>query len=146
MDDRVSRLTTARDCDKFALAIDEDQPKLAQQARQRALDLCTAVESKKYGAATDVEREIIKAICAYERVLFKKHGKGVRASYTWRSVKNNGIKGAAEKAVNRNDTLYGYQALAEIGMQNITFEAIVIKYPAEFTADALRHSEDRLNG
>ena len=38
----------------------------------------------------------------------------------------------------------GYTALAEIGMRDFAFEAVVIRHPDSFSADAVARSRERL--
>ena len=73
--------------------------------------------------------EALQAIYAYEETLFVKHGRKTSASRTWQMVKNHGIIGAVERAVNRKDETIGFTALIDMGMLDFAFEAIVVRYP-----------------
>jgi hypothetical protein len=59
-------------------------------------------------------------------------------------VKSHGILGAVERAVNRRDETLGFKALAEMGMLDLAFEAIVIRYPKLFSQEAIKRSKGRL--
>lgn len=81
---------------------------------------------------------------AYERVLSLKRGKKVRASRTWQMIERHGIIGAVERAVNRPAETTGYTALVEMGMQDLAFEAVVIRHPKLFSDAAVARSQERL--
>ena len=140
MDERVARLETPEECEQFAINVEKRLPELAQAARRRAVELRAA----KHGAVSDVEREALQAVYAYERVLSAKRGKTTHASRTWQMIKRHGITGTVERAVNRPDVTSGYTALVEMGMPDFAFEAVVCRHPNEFSADALARSEERM--
>ncbi len=140
MDERVARLKTPQECEQFAKNVASRLPDLAQAARRRAVEL----RAVSHGATTDAEREALEAVYAYERVLEKKHGKTVRASRTWQMIKRHGVIKAVEKAVDRPAETAGYSALAEIGMSDLAFEAVVCRHPDVFSAEAVARSKERL--
>ena len=141
MDERVARLNTPKACEKFAKnALRLNRPDLADEARRRAIEL----RAIGYGAVSDAERECLQAVYAYEEVLSKKNGKHTRASRTWQMINRHGILTAAERAVNREAETVGYTALAEMGLQEFTFEAVVIRYPHLFSEQAVLRSKERM--
>jgi len=142
MDERVTRLKTPEECEQFALNVQSQHPDLAQSARRRAVELLAAA----HGAATVAEEEALAAVYAYERVLSVKRGKNVRATRTWRMIERHGIIGAVERAVNRKADPSGYTALAEMGMQDLAFEAVVLRHPGVFSPEAVARSAERLQG
>ena len=142
MDERVARLETPEDCEQFALNVQARFPDLARAARRRAVELRAAA----HGATTAAEREALEAVYAYERVLSEKRGKKVRASRTWQMIERRGIIEAVERAVNRNADTAGYKALAEMGMQDLAFEAVVLRHPDVFSPAAVTRSAERLRG
>ena len=142
MDERVARCETPEECEQFALNVQDRLPELAQAARRRAVELKAAL----YGAATAAEQEAIQAVYAYERVLSSKRGKTVRASRTWQMIKRLGIIAAVEKVVSRKDESSGYTTLVEMGMSDFAFEAVVCRHPSAFSAEALKRSQERLEG
>ena len=91
--------------EQYALNVEGHAPEKAQEARRRAVKL----RATRDGAKSDVERECLEAIYAYEWTLFKKHGKRQRASYTWRMVDERGIIPAVEHAVTRPKETAGYR-------------------------------------
>ena len=140
MDERVARLKSPQECEQFILNVKARLPKLADEARRRAVEL----RATAYGAESTVEKEALCAIYAYEETLSSKHGKNIRASRTWQMIKRHGIIGAVERAVNRSDATAGYDALVEIGLQDFAFEAVVLRHPTVFSAAVLKRSADRL--
>ena len=140
MDERVARLKTPEECEQFALNVENRLPDLARAARRRAVELRAAA----HGAAEAVEQEALQAVYAYERVMSQKRGKKFRASRTWQMIDRDGIIEAIEKAVNRNSDAAGYVALAEMGMLDLAFEAVVVRHPEVFTEAAVRRSAERL--
>jgi len=98
MDDRVAKLQTLEDCEKFSKNAERlSHDDLVDDARRRAVELRAA----KHGATSEAEKECLKAIYAYEEVLARKNGKRTRATRTWQMIDRHGILGAAERAVNR---------------------------------------------
>ena len=140
MDERVARLKTPEDCEQFALNVQARLPDLARDARRRAVELRAA----SHGATVAVEREALAAVYAYERVLCEKRGKKVRASRTWQMIERHGIIGAVERAVNRDSDATGYIALAEMGMQDLAFESVVVRHQEVFSQAAVSRSHERL--
>jgi hypothetical protein len=61
-DPRITRLKTPEDCEQFAKNVEAEHPELAKLARRRAVEL----RALKYGATTDVEREALQCIYAFE--------------------------------------------------------------------------------
>ena len=140
MDDRLSRLTTPEECEQVATNVASRDPELALAARRRAVEL----SAKAYGATSEVEQEALQAVYAYEKTLLNKHGKRVRASRTWKMIKDKGIIPAVEKTVIRKEETTGYQALVDMGMQDFAFEAVVCRHPDVFSPEALKCSQERL--
>jgi hypothetical protein len=141
MDDRVKQLKRPEDCDNFICNVKTKHPELARQARRRKVELLASA----YGAKTAAEIEALQAIYAYEEVvLFARHGRTTHASRTWPMVKNHGIIGAVEKAVNRKDDPSGFTALLEMDMLDLSFEALVVRYAELFSQEAVARSKQRL--
>jgi len=141
MDERVLKLKTPRECEIFAKnAMMQDRPDLAQEARQRAVQL----KAESYGATNEVERECLEAVYAYEEVLSSKNGKKTKASRTWQMIKKHGILQSVERAVNRSQETAGYTALLEMGLEDYAFEAVVVKYPEFFSEEAIARCAERI--
>src|SRR3954465_11925805 len=126
--------------EQYAINVEGHPPQKAQEARRQAVKLRAELD----GAETDVERECLEAIYAYEWTLYKKHGKRQRASYTWRDVDSMGIIGAVEKTVTKKKETAGYRALMAEGMLDMAFEAVVLRHQELFTAEAVQMSQLRM--
>lgn len=141
MDERIAKLKTPDACERFAKnAIRLGRADLADEARKRAVELRAA----EYGASTQAEKECLQAIYAYEEILTKKNGRRTRASRTWQMINRHGILASAERAVNRKTETAGYKALAEMGLQEFAFEAVILRHRELFSDEAILKSEDRM--
>jgi hypothetical protein len=141
MDERVAKLQSPEDCERFARnATRLGRKDLADDARRRAVEL----RAEKYGASSEAEKECLQAVYAYEEVLSNKNGRRTRASRTWQMIKRHGILATAERAVNRETETVGYRALAEMGLQQYAFEAVILRYPNLFSGAAVQRSKERM--
>lgn len=141
-DDVIAKLKTPEECEQFAINVEQrDKPELALAARRRAVELRAAA----HNASTVAEREALEAVYAYERVLFSKRGRKIRASRTWQMIERRGIIPAIEQVVTRSSESTGYTALVQMGMQDKSFEAVVLRHPEVFSAEAVRRSKERLD-
>jgi hypothetical protein len=136
MDKLIETLKDADDCARLADVFSE----LANKARLRSVEL----RAQKHGYKTSVESELAKAIYAYEDILTLNNKRKTHATRTWQMVKRYGIIKAAEKAVNRPVEPKGYRVLVERGLKDLTFEAVITKYPKEFRHDIVNLSKTRL--
>jgi hypothetical protein len=59
-------------------------------------------------------------------------------------VDKYGIIGAVERIVTRPDDATGYRVLVEMGMEDMAFEAIVLRHPDVFSSQAVEHSRLRM--
>jgi hypothetical protein len=142
LDPRIARLKTPESCEQFARNVEvRGKPELALAARRRAIEL----RAQAHNAKSDAEREALEAIYAYERTLFVKHKKNVRATRTWRMVERLGIVQAVERVVSRGAESTGYRALTEMGMRDKSFEAVVLRHPTVFGPEAVRRAQKRLS-
>ena len=141
MDPRVKALKNVEDCNKLsANAKRLGRHELADEARIRAVE----IRAELHGAKTAAEKECLQAVYAYEEVLSDKRGKRIRASRTWQMIDRHGIIKAAERAVNRDAETMGYSALAEMGMQEFAFEAVILRHPEVFSPEAVARSKMRM--
>jgi len=142
MDELIAKLKTPEECIVFEKNVTErGRPDLALAARKRAVEL----RALQHGAATDVERECLEAVFAYEQVLSAKNGKKTRASRTWPMIERYGIIEAVERAVNRKDETMGYTALLEMGLESYAFEAVILRHPNSFSPSVVQRSQERVN-
>jgi hypothetical protein len=142
MDELIAKLKTPEECIVFEKNVTvRGRLDLALAARKRAVEL----RALQYGAATDVERECLEAVFAYEQVLSAKNGKKTRASRTWPMIERYGIIEAVERAVNRKDETMGYTALLEMGLESYAFEAVILRHPNSFSPSVVQRSQERVN-
>lgn len=136
MDEIISKLKTPEECIQFA----KKCTALAREARRRAIELCALT----HGNSSVVETELLKALYAYEEVLSEKNKRRTRASRTWQMINRYGIVGAAERAVNRKIEAMGYKVLVKMGMQDLTFEAVITQFPETFDQNIVKLCQERL--
>ena len=60
-------------------------------------------------------------------------------------IKRYGIIGGAERAVNRKSDPKGYTLLVQMGLQDLTFEAVIVRYPKEFRPEVVKLAAARLD-
>jgi hypothetical protein len=141
MDERIQKLKTPEDCAKFAKnATRLGHPELALEAQRRSIEL----KAEKHNAQTNAEKEALQAVYAYELLLTEKNGRTTRANRTWQTIKKNGIIEAVNRIVTKNTVSMGYTLLKEKNMDDLLFEAVVLRYPEVFSQEAVRISKDRL--
>lgn len=141
MDPRVARLQTIADCESFATnAQIRGAPELAEQARKRAL----YIRADAYGAVTEVERECLLAVYAYEEILSSKKGRRQPAARTWQMIQRHGIIPAVERVVTKREISMGFTALSEMRLMDFAFEAVVLRHPDYFSENAISISRNRL--
>ncbi len=140
MEEIVSKLKTPEQCYQLAKNVIQRNPALAREARRRAVEL----RAISLGSTKEVEVELLKALYAYEEVLTEKNKKTTRASRTWQMIKKYGIIGAAEKAVDRPIDPLGYTVLAQMGMQDLTFESVIARHPDSFNEEVVVRAKERL--
>lgn len=141
MDYRVERLRTPAECESFAKnAVARHHPELALQAHRKAIDL--QVSTHESGSA--VEAEGLAAVYAYEALLTRRNGKKTRAAGTWQAIKRYGIIEAIQRALNRPPDEPGAVTLRDLGLEDLAFEALVMRHEASFSAAAIQVSRARL--
>lgn len=137
----IADLKTPEACESFARNAERQGRKdLVVLAHRRAVELRAA----GHLAVTNAEKEALRAVYAYEEALARKNGTRHRANRTWQMIKRHGIISAVERAVNRSEETQGYKALAEIGMQDYSFEAVVLRYPDLFTPETISRAKERV--
>ena len=140
MEEIIKKLTTPEECIQLAKNVGDRNPDLAREARRRAVEL----RAIAFGNKNQVELELLKALYAYEEVLSEKNKRNTRASRTWQMIKRHGIIGAAERAVNRKIEPAGYKVLVEMGMHDLTFEAVIVRYPDAINQEVVSRAKARL--
>ena len=87
----------------------------------------------------DFLNEVERAITLYEQVI--RH----YASRTRAMVDRHGAVGALSRLVVSPDLQQGFKALRDLGRLDMSFEAIVVRYPHLFQQDAIDAAQWRLN-
>jgi len=142
MDYRVERLRTPAECEIFAKnANARNHPELALAAQRKAIDLKVSTHE----TSSPVEAEGLAAVYAYEALLTRRNGKKTRATGTWQAIKRYGIIEAIQRAVNRPPEGPATVTLRDLGLEDLTFEALVVRHEASFSAAAIEVSKARLS-
>jgi hypothetical protein len=136
MNDLINNLKTPEEC----MLLSKKYYELAHSAHRRAIEL----RANSHGFNSEVEMELLKVLYLYEDVLSEKNRRRTRASRTWQMIKRYGLIGAAERAVNRKIDAMGYKMLVNKGMNDLTFEAVILRFPESFSKEAVDHSRKRL--
>lgn len=96
-------------------------------------------------AKTDMERDAIPVVYAYERLRAKEKGKKTYlANRTWIELEKLGIKESVARRVSSQYGAKGFDSLAAKGMHALTFEAVVLRHPSAFDEDVLNRARLRL--
>ncbi len=140
-DYRVERCKTPAECESFARNVDKEFPDLAKAARRRAVELRAAEQ----GAKTQAELDALRAVCAFEEVRSQETGRKARANRTRQSFDRIGIVPTVEKIVARKTATEGFAALVEAGMDDFTFEAVVLRHQESFSPAAIEQATKRTN-
>ena len=135
---RLSRLKTEHD----ALAFAVNARRLGKSAlADKAVELAGELKAESEGFRTQAEREIAKALYAYEEAQKELKGRRFRATRTRKMIKDHGAIRAAERMVLNRKLSLGFN-----GQPELSFEAIIVRFPGEFAPEAVRASRARLDG
>ena len=137
MDPRIARLKTPQECERFAKNAEErNESELARAIELRALE---------HGAESDAEREGLAAVYAVEEIATQRNGRKTKAARTWQSITRFGILETVERVVSRAKVSDGYNDLVALGLDEFTFEAVVIKYPDLFKPETVERAKERID-
>lgn len=140
-DERIAALKTPDQCLVLAKnARERGRPDLALRAERRRIEL----QSAMYDARSDAEKEALQAVYAYELALSELRGRNVRANRTWQVIRKRGVIEAVERIVLKKTESQGYRILIDKGLEDMCFEAVVLRHPKVFSDDAVRASEERI--
>lgn len=139
-DEVVSKPKTPEACETLAgNAEARGNPELARKARRRAVEL----RALAHNATTDVERQALEAVYAYERAR-STGGRRFRATRMWQVIARRGVIQAVEHMVTQSTESVGYRTLAAMGFHKMSFEAVVSRHPEAFSSEAVDASRRRL--
>jgi len=141
MDHRVEILKTPAECEIFARnAAARKRPDLAVEARRKAVEM----QASTHETASPFEAEAFAAVYAYEALLARKNGKKTRATSTWQAIKRYGIIEAIQRALSRPAEDADFETLRELGLEDLAFEALVLRHATSFSDEAVQVSKTRL--
>ena len=115
---------------------------IARAARRRRVTLLAEGYSDSLSAA---ERDAIEVTFAYEEVLASIHSRATKATRTWQMFRDHGILPAVARIVTRREETKGYERLVEMGMEDMTFEQVVLRHADEFDGEVLVAARSRLD-
>ena len=115
---------------------------IARAARRRRVTLLAEGYSESLSVA---ERDAIEVTLAYEEVLASIHGKATKATRTWQMIRDHGILPAVARIVTRREQTKGYERLVEMGMEDMTFEQVVLRHPESFDSEVVAAARSRLD-
>ena len=91
-----------------------------------------------------VEHALWTAIHAIEEMKREQSGKTIRLSYLRRDIDRLGLIPAIDRLVAKPGASERYDELRELGHPELTAEAVVLKYAADFSEDAIARAQERL--
>jgi hypothetical protein len=140
MDPRIARLKTYDDCNSFAENVSVMHPELAAQAKMRGVLL----RADAQGAKSEVERDAFAVVFALEDANTIPGGRRYRATRTRNAFNKVGIIRTVEKKVSQKSPPAGFEALIQHGLDEFTFEAVVLRHPDFFSTEAVNSARLRL--
>jgi hypothetical protein len=97
------------------------------------------------GQADPLHRDFYGMLAAYEHLLSEKNARATRASRTRLKVKSKGVVQCLEDwAVSKAPT-EGYELLTAKGLSELTGESLVLKYPEQFSVEAVAAAQARVD-
>ena len=140
-DERINRLKTPQDCEIFERNVTERGfPELAARARRRAVELRVA----EHNVQNDIEKETLAALYAHEKILMSVNGKKTKASGSWLILKRRGTVAAIKSMTASEKSEMYFSKLKEHGLEDFSFEAIVVKHTTMFEPDMVDRCAARL--
>ena len=141
MDPLVQRLRTSEECQIFMQnAGNQGRLDLVKEARLRSLQL----KANHHLDISEVERECLMAVYAYEEVLAQKNGRKTRANRTWQVIERYGVVAGIERLVCKQNESSGFTVLSSLGLADYLFENVVLRNADAFSEEAMIASKARL--
>jgi hypothetical protein len=136
----LDKLETPESCEQYAKNVESRSPEQAAAARAKRIRLLAA----KHGGDEAVVQEGYQAVYAFENASSKEKNRKVRASRTWQMVAKVGMVRAIEHIVSMRGESQGFRSLAELGLLDFAFEAVVLRHPSHFSVEAQTQANARL--
>jgi hypothetical protein len=139
---RFAKLSTAAEARNLAAnARRLGQPELAEQTHLRGLDL----RAREEGYNSPAARAIAVAIYLYEQEQTRVLRRKCHANRTRKMLRKPGPLHPAERMVLNPRPSKAYRELEDIDRMDLSYEAIVVRFPDEFDAPAPKSSSSRRN-
>jgi hypothetical protein len=136
----VARLKTVDECRQFAIN-QKGNIGLTNAVARRLVEIQVSAHANE----TTVVQDVWRVVYSYESLLFSKRGKRHKANYTRRSISNHGEITAVERIVcQRAVDDNGFARLSEAGLQDKTFEALVLRHPKCFSETTIEQARTKL--
>ncbi|WP_031358502.1 hypothetical protein [Caballeronia sordidicola] len=143
MDNRIAQLKTSQDARQIAENAQRlGRPDLSAQALERAREL-RAIEE---GYTSPAQQAVAIALYAYEEEQSRLNNRAYRANRTRTMLAKHGALAAAERMVLNRHPSEGFKVLQGAGLRELSFEAIIDRFPNEFSAAAVDAARARLKG
>ncbi len=137
----IFAITTPEDCEVMARNCEaRGRSDLALLALQHSIEL----RAKTVEVETEPEADAVQSVYAFEETQYVKLGKRIRASKTWKMIKDHGVMGAVERIVNQTQETDDYQGLVDLGLEGFAFECVVDKYPDLFEQATVKTARARI--
>jgi hypothetical protein len=91
-----------------------------------------------------LHRDFYEMLAAYEHLLSERNARATRATPTRLKAKNKGIVHLLEEWAMSKTPTEGYELLVAKGMPELTGEHLVLKYPEQFSAEAIAAAKARV--
>ncbi|WP_288411278.1 hypothetical protein [uncultured Herbaspirillum sp.] len=143
MDQRISRLKSSQDARQLA----ENARRLGRtEVSTQALERARELQAIEEGYTSPAQIAIAMALYAYEeeQSRLKKHP--FRANRTRQMLVKHGSLSAIERLVLHRRPSKGFEVLEEAGLLELSFEAIIARFPEEFSPVAVEVARARLKG
>jgi hypothetical protein len=143
MDERVSRLKTSQDARQLA----ENASRLGREdVSAQALEKARELQAVEDGYDSPAQIAIASALYAYEEEQSRAKRRTFRANRTRQMLAKHGALRAAERMVMNRQPSKGFGVLEEAGLRELSFEAIIDRFPEEFSPIAVVAARARLSG
>ncbi|WGM37518.1 hypothetical protein [Caulobacter sp. NIBR1757] len=116
----------------------QGQPEITSAAFRRLVSL---VPGEMPGT---LEHDFWSSIQAFEQIKSAAAGKTIKLGYTRRMVRDKGIKATLTNWALSTKKTEGFDTLIELGMPELTGEAVVLRHRGDFPVDVIEAATKRL--
>lgn len=141
----IDHLKTQKECDIFINnARNQGREDLVSRINLRSIELSLKEYATEHATTRDVEIACLKVLLGYERQKTLQKGRKSHATYTRRAFAQKGILPTVDAIVSKKRNTSGFENLQAFGLTEESFEAVVIKFPADFSQQAQLRAHERL--